>query len=252
MVTAGQTSYKEWIPSGEEALQPSALLFDYGGTLDADGLTWRDRFWRIYQAAGLAVDEPRFCAAFFHADDTLPERFAVAGLGFRETLDRQVGLCCDHLGWGDAGTRARIATAFEAEACAAVAASRTLLARLRRQYRIGVVSNFYGNLTRVLADVGLSAVVDVVVDSGVVGVKKPDARLFHAALDPLGVAPADALMIGDSLERDMAGARAMGMPHVLLAGIDAEGRRPCCPDDGRIARLADLEAWLAAGSGPRE
>ncbi len=156
-----------------------------------------------------------------------------------------MALCCDHLGWGDAGTRARIAAAFEVEARAAVAASRTLLARLRRRHRIGIVSNFYGNLARVLADVGLSAVVDVVVDSGVVGVKKPDAGLFRAALDRLGVAPAEALMIGDSLERDMAGARALGMPHVLLAGVGAERRRPCCPDDGRIDRLADLEAWLA-------
>src|SRR5262249_5312958 len=116
-----------------------------------------------------------------------------------------------------------------------------LLERLRRTYRIGIVSNFYGNLQAVLDETGLAPSIEVAVDSTRVGCKKPDPRIFRTALDALEASPEQAVFAGDSPTRDMHGARAMGMRHGWLRPADAPGNgAPCCPSDPVIRRLADL------------
>ena len=67
----------------------------------------------------------------------------------------------------------------------ACATARRVLARLSRRHRLGVVSNFYGNLGAVCADAGLTALFDVIADSTAVGWTKPDPRIFRHALDAL-------------------------------------------------------------------
>lgn len=58
------------------------------------------------------------------------------------------------------------------------------------------------------------------------------------------MAPADATFVGDSLSRDMAGARAAGMRHIWLAGGADRTAQPCCPGDRVIASLQELEGLL--------
>jgi FMN phosphatase YigB (HAD superfamily) len=52
------------------------------------------------------------------------------------------------------------------------------------------------------------------------------------------------VFVGDSLARDMIGARGVGMPHVWLAPGSARDSHPCCPDDAVIHRLTELEELL--------
>ena len=66
------------------------------------------------------------------------------------------------------------------------------LSRLARKYRLGIVSNFYGNLEGVLQSEGLDHFFQTVADSGVVGSQKPEARIFWHALRALGVGPEEA------------------------------------------------------------
>ena len=47
------------------------LLFDFGGTLDADGVAWKERFHALYRADGLDVTSDAFARAFYAADDPL-------------------------------------------------------------------------------------------------------------------------------------------------------------------------------------
>lgn len=89
--------------------------------------------------------------------------------------------------------------------------------------RLAVVSNSEGTVEAMLADVGLRAHFEVVVDSWKVGVSKPDPRIFAVALERLGVAPADAVVIGDTPGADIDGARAAGVPSVL---VDPYGHHP--------------------------
>jgi putative hydrolase of the HAD superfamily len=93
-----------------------------------------------------------------------------------------------------------------------------VLARLRAGgARLAVVSNWDVSLHDVLERTGLRPLVDAVVISAELGVAKPDPAIFRAALDRLGAAADDAVHVGDSLEHDVAGARAAGLEAVLVA-----------------------------------
>ena len=93
------------------------------------------------------------------------------------------------------------------------------LSRLRQAgLKLGVVSNSDGRVEKALEAANLRHYFDVVVDSALVGVEKPDPAIFHAALAPLGIEPAEALYVGDLYEVDILGARAAGLDAVLLVG----------------------------------
>ncbi len=102
------------------------------------------------------------------------------------------------------------------------------LARLRAAgLRLGVVSNSDGRVEAALEAAGLLQYFDVVLDSALVGVEKPDPAIFRAALDALGVRPDEALYVGDLYEVDVLGARAAGMDAVLLCPGGAASEHRC-------------------------
>ncbi|HKD18654.1 MAG TPA: HAD family hydrolase, partial [Thermoanaerobaculia bacterium] len=153
------------------------------------------------------------------------------------TVDRLSRNLVRELGWEE--NRAEpMAEAFFQSSRSSAEASREILGKLSRRFRLGVVSNFYGNLERVCDDFGISRHVGVMVDSAVVGFDKPDPRIFWAALDALAVAPEQTVFVGDSLPRDMEGARGLGMAHVYVS--TAEGAASCCPADPVIRGVSRL------------
>jgi HAD superfamily hydrolase (TIGR01509 family) len=102
------------------------------------------------------------------------------------------------------------------------------LRRLRAAgLRLGVVSNSDGRVEEALAASGLRDCFDVVIDSSLVGVEKPDPAIFRAALDALGIGPEEALYVGDLYEVDVVGARAAGIEAVLLTPSGPTPGRPC-------------------------
>jgi putative hydrolase of the HAD superfamily len=91
------------------------------------------------------------------------------------------------------------------------------LERLKSQgFKLAVVSNADGNVERDAKDFGLAPFFDTIVDSHVVGVAKPDPRIFHIALKRLGVTPQEARFAGDIYAIDMVGARAAGIEAALI------------------------------------
>lgn len=221
----------------------ASVLFDFGGTLDADGIAWKERFFRLYRAEGLVLSSEQFARAFYAADDALVGTIP-ATLPFRETVARLVGRVTPALGVRDPLLVERIATRFVGEARDRLSANAVLLAHLSRRYRLGIVSNFYGNLAAVCHEVGLSPFLTVVVDSARVGWAKPDPQIFRLALATLRSGPARAVFVGDSLRRDMAGARDVGMAHIWLAPGPSRGDGPCCPGDPVVATLEGLRELL--------
>jgi len=83
--------------------------------------------------------------------------------------------------------------------------------------RLVVVSNWDCSLPEWLERSGLTGVVDGAVSSAVTGYAKPAPEIFHAALEVAGVAPEQALHVGDSVASDVDGARAAGVRAVLIA-----------------------------------
>lgn len=108
---------------------------------------------------------------------------------------------------------------------------------------MAIVSNADGSVDRILADAGVCQAgegpcvpVVAVVDSGAVGVAKPDPRIFRPALAALGTSPDRTLHVGDSVHYDIRGAEAAGMPAVHF-----DPRRLCrATDHPHIGALTDL------------
>ena len=234
---------------------PEACLFDFGGTLDADGVAWQDRFYALYEKHGVRVDREAFRQAFYSADDSLTETNTLQGAGLMETLRAQAEGVWNALGLNDrTGQLRAIVTDFFDGMQWHIEHNRSLLVLLKSRYKLGIVSNFYGNLERVCEDLGIHGLFNCIVDSSRIGAVKPDPRIFQAALDRLNVRPQQAVFVGDNPGRDMEGARGLGMPHVWLAGEDVNRRSPCCPGDPVIPTLDALGPLLlcAESHTPRE
>jgi HAD superfamily hydrolase (TIGR01509 family) len=123
--------------------------------------------------------------------------------------------------------------------CRLAGGTREALDRLRGAgLRLGVVSNADGRVEEALTAAGLRDCFDVVLDSALVGVEKPDPAIFRAALDALDVLPAEALYVGDLYDVDVVGARAAGMEAVLLV-TDATAPGPDCERYQSLTALAD-------------
>jgi putative hydrolase of the HAD superfamily len=105
------------------------------------------------------------------------------------------------------------------------------------ELKLGLVSNGIRDLHEFVAHHRLD--VDAIVDSRTHGRVKPHPTIFQAALDRLGVGAEHTAMVGDSLEEDVEGARALGMRAIL---VDRDGRYPDV--EGRLADLLSLPAAL--------
>ncbi|MDR1463965.1 MAG: HAD family hydrolase [Oscillospiraceae bacterium] len=124
-----------------------------------------------------------------------------------------------------------------------------LLAQLRKTYRLGVIANQHRGIRERLEAYGLAVYFDDVASSAEEGVAKPNPRIFELALSRAGCAPAQAVMIGDRLDNDVAPAKRLGMRTVWvrqgwggLAELPGEEFRP----DAAVSCLADLPAALAS------
>ena len=238
---ARQHTQPSW-PTGQK-LPWTSVLFDFGGTLDADGIPWKERFFRLYRDEGVEVSAEKFDQAFYTADDALVGAIPVT-LPLWDTVMRLVGDVTHALDLQDGMLTERVAKRFVENARERLSTNAQLLEMLSRRYRLGIVSNFYGNLATICHEVGLSPFLTVVVDSAHVGCVKPDPRIFLLALEALRTDPPQAVFVGDSLRRDMAGARGIGMAHVWLTPDLSPGDGPCCPEDPVVHTLEGLRELL--------
>jgi len=235
-----------------------AILFDFGGTLDGPS-HWLDRFLAYYSASGLSLSRDELDSAYAYAtrrayDDS--ERLREYGLA--RLVEYLVGV---HFEWllekgppevravlGRSGERRgqiaeQISRGFAGESVRGLERSKAVLQVLKSRFSLGVVSNFYGNLDHVLADAGIAELLGTIADSTRLGFFKPDVRIFNEALHKLGVVPRDAVMVGDSLEKDCAPARSLGLKTIWVRnrGVPARGDKAMA--DYQISTLDELERF---------
>jgi HAD superfamily hydrolase (TIGR01509 family) len=108
-----------------------------------------------------------------------------------------------------------------------------------RGFTLGVVSNADGRVPAALAARGLAPHFRVIIDSHLVGVEKPDPRIFRMALEQCGASPAEAIYVGDIYEIDVQGSRAVGMTPILIDPLGRYGDVDCLRIDG-LTRLLEL------------
>ena len=118
------------------------------------------------------------------------------------------------------------------------------LKSLHGTYRLGVISNNFGNTRGWCDEYELSPLLGTIIDSTVFGIAKPDARIFEAALSELNVAPKHAVYVGDSYSADMVGGKNAGMWTAWLVGNQGK----TCPDtsmvDVQLSHLHELTDFL--------
>lgn len=217
-----------------------ALTFDYGGTLDGEASHWLDRFAALYAEAGVVMPFERIKAAFYRADDESYACEAVRRMGLRELMDFHVGAQLRELGVADRELHEMLRERFVERSEAALASSRRVLEGLAGRFRLGVISNFYGNVERILQDAGFASLLSVVSDSSRLGAAKPDRRIFEHTVRELGVPAGEVLHVGDSYERDIVAARAAGLRTAWLAGATQPSGAAGGAEDLRLASLAEL------------
>jgi putative hydrolase of the HAD superfamily len=149
----------------------------------------------------------------------------------------------EHLKGRGAGLARDLVAGFRAMTEEGWARARETLTRLRPAARLGVVSNFYGNLDVLLEEAGLAPFLDVVVESTKVGLEKPDPRIYRLAVERLGLDAGDVAMVGDNFERDVRPAKSIGMRTVWLRRGEREAPEPAVADRV-VARLADVGSDL--------
>jgi putative hydrolase of the HAD superfamily len=207
-----------------------AVTIDALGTLvhmQPPGPHLRDE---LRERAGVDVSEERATAGFaaeiryyleHHLEGGDPESLDAL-------RDRCAGVLRDALGIEDVElsvVREAMLAALHFEAFPDAAPA---LEQLRsRDIAMVAASNWDSSLPQVLERTGLAPLLDGVVSSAAAGAAKPDRRLFEAALELAQVPPREALHVGDRLENDIDGARALGMRAALIA---RDGAPPALPE----------------------
>ena len=204
---------------------------------------WSPRFHAAYRGVGGGLDFAAFDSFFQVSGDALARLPGIRALGFRAAIEAQARLLVELV--PDPVDARALARRLHAQALEVVARNRPVLERLAGRYRLGVVSNFTGNLRPCLEELGLARLFAVLSDSALIGWSKPDPRIFGHALAALQVAPQRAWMVGDNFEADIRGAAGVGLRTCWLAPSERTA-----PPGGervvtaRIGRLPEVERVL--------
>ena len=102
---------------------------------------------------------------------------------------------------------------------------------------VGVISNSNGSVQRALEEAGLAAHLQFVIDSSVVGIAKPDPRIFDLGVRAAGTTPEQTVYVGDSYFVDVVGAQRAGLGAVLFDPGRLWGERDCAIATGLCAAV---------------
>ena len=199
-------------------------IFDYGGTLDTHGCHWGRVIWQAYQHGGVPVSETDFREAYVHAERTLGKNPIIQpDFTFRQTLETKLRLQLEFL-QGRVGSSCVMshlptltADLYE-QTVGETALSRNVLLQLKDRYPLVLVSNFYGNIATVLKEFHLDGIFQTIIESAVVGIRKPDPRIFTLGVEALGLHPEEVVVVGDSIDKDIIPARKAGCQTIWFKG----------------------------------
>ena len=214
----------------------TAILFDYGATLDTFGQHWGMVIWHGYEHLSIPVTEAQYRDAYVYGERTLGSKDIISPTDtFLTTLDVKIDLQFDFL--RDSGAWLPEPEERKTKHDALVeylylglqrnmSHTRQVLSQLRdKGIPMALVSNFYGNVETVLAEMQLRDFFCDVIESAQVGIRKPDPRLYALGVEALRrkFAPGyldekDILVVGDSISKDIIPAKSLGCKTAWFKG----------------------------------
>ena len=198
-----------------------AIAFDFGGTLDSPFMHWMDIYIRLYtEELHLNLTAERFRDSYIYAEQMMERMQLVqpfhtlletqlfkTNLQFENLIERGILPDTPENRKQLPATAARLVTDFSTHY---VELSKPVLAKLAQHYPLLLVSNYYGNLDKVVTDLGIASWFISLTDSTLEGVRKPDSTLWKLAFDRQGYAPEEVLVVGDSMKNDILPALSLG------------------------------------------
>lgn len=241
------------------------LIFDYGGTIDSEGDHWSEVILRAWRSVlGEAVNVALFRDAYVEGERAMArERIIMPDDDFRTTLLKKIRVelrwyvehaatltapteieTADRISTDPERVAEMIADDCDRRARRCVAEAKNVLTALGEKYPMVLVSNFYGNVNSVLSHYDVARYFREVVESAVVGVRKPDPKIFALGVEALGMVPDEVLVIGDTYKKDILPSLSLGCKAIWIKG---KGWTPT--DDAQdypyiIRNLTELEDCL--------
>lgn len=231
------------------------VIFDFGGTLDTRGDHWSEVLWNGYRHFNVAVDKDNFRKAYVHGERTLavnpiikPDFHFVDVLREKNLL--QLSYLADNgiLQLSDkekTDLAIGMAQYENQQTNEVLEESRTVLDYLKGNYPMVLVSNFYGNIQTILRDAKIDGYFNRVIESAVVGVRKPNPAIFALGVCALDLPASQVTVVGDTFDKDIAPAHSLGCHTVWIKGLQWEDKPydETLPD-GIISRITELKNYL--------
>lgn len=194
-----------------------AVIFDFGGTIDTNGIHWSEKFRLTYEKANLNIKPEDFNEAYVKAEPKMYET-VIEDDDLFITLQKQSYLQLEYLVknknykfYNSPGVVASdIAETCCKEVVKCVEEAKIVLNEFKDKLKYSLVSNFYGNIKSVLYSLDIDNYFSSIIDSTKVNIRKPDKRIFELALKELETNAEDTLAVGDSYDRDIVPAKLLG------------------------------------------
>lgn len=196
------------------------ILFDFGGCLDSDGMHSRTLFFSQFKKFGLISDNhasESFENAYTASDKKIINESLVVNSKLNQMNQIMCNLIALQLDIDKVSNINNVAMAITNIQSFYLRRNSAILKKLQNKFKLGVVSNFSGNLKKILNEFSLSSYFDFILDSYHVGHSKPDPELFKLALRNCDVESDKVLFVGDNLIRDVIPAKSLGMNTILLS-----------------------------------
>lgn len=202
------------------------VIFDYGGTIDTGGDHWSEVIWSAWQQAGIAADKAEFREVYVYAERELARTLHILPhhnfhdlLKIKMQIELQRLAELGHFAPSEVDAKAdEVAAICYASAKSSVEKARPVLEELSKRYPMVLVSNFYGNVETVLKDFGIDGYFKKIIESAVVGVRKPDPKIFTLGVEALGLKPEEVVVFGDSYSKDIIPAEKAGCQVFWIKG----------------------------------
>lgn len=202
------------------------IIFDYGGTIDSGGAHWSEVIWTAWQKAGIAATKEEFRVAYVYAERELARTLHILPhhnfhdlLLIKMRIELQQFSSTGNFPAAQIEPKAEETARYCYESAKGwVERARPVLEQLSKRYPLVLVSNFYGNVESVLSDFKIEGYFKKIIESAVVGVRKPDPQIFRLGVEALGMKPEDVLVVGDSYSKDIVPAESIGCKVLWLKG----------------------------------